>query len=74
MAAEGGEKLRAGPDPLIQLRGGLQAFSAYVDKDDMKIRKIEGNPLHPASRGRNCAKGWVTLNQVYDTRTASSTP
>ena len=39
---------------------------AYVDKDDMKIRKIEGNPLHPASRGRNCAKGWVTLNQVYD--------
>ncbi len=39
---------------------------AYVDKDDLKIRKIEGNPLHPASRGRNCAKGWVTLNQVYD--------
>ena len=39
---------------------------AYVDKDDMKIRKIEGNPLHPGSRGRNCAKGWVTLNQVND--------
>jgi anaerobic selenocysteine-containing dehydrogenase len=39
---------------------------AYVDKDDMKIRKIEGNPLHPASRGRNCAKGWVTVNQIYD--------
>jgi anaerobic selenocysteine-containing dehydrogenase len=39
---------------------------AYVDKDDLKIRKIEGNPLHPASRGRNCAKGWVTVNQIYD--------
>ncbi len=39
---------------------------AYVDKDDLKIRKIEGNPLHPGSRGRNCAKGWVTVNQIYD--------
>ncbi len=37
---------------------------AYVDKDTYEIRKLEGNPLHPASRGRNCAKGPATLNQV----------
>jgi len=37
---------------------------AYVDKDTYQIRKLEGHPLHPASRGRNCAKGPATLNQV----------
>jgi anaerobic selenocysteine-containing dehydrogenase len=39
---------------------------AYVDRDTLEIRKLEGNPLHPASRGRNCAKGPATLNQVND--------
>lgn len=39
---------------------------AYVDKETFEIRKFEGNPLHPGSRGRNCAKGPATLNQVYD--------
>ncbi|HET7486363.1 MAG TPA: molybdopterin dinucleotide binding domain-containing protein [Acidimicrobiales bacterium] len=39
---------------------------AYVDKDTGEIRRLEGNPEHPASRGRNCAKGPATLNQVYD--------
>ncbi len=39
---------------------------AYVDKDTGKIAKFEGNPVHPASRGRNCAKGPATLNQVED--------
>ncbi|MAE71474.1 MAG: formate dehydrogenase [Gemmatimonadetes bacterium] len=39
---------------------------AYVDKTTFEIRKFEGNPLHPGSRGRNCAKGPATLNQVYD--------
>jgi anaerobic selenocysteine-containing dehydrogenase len=39
---------------------------AYVDKQTGAIRKLEGNPHHPASRGRNCAKGPATLNQVYD--------
>jgi hypothetical protein len=29
----------------------------YVDKETLKIRKFEGNPYHPGSRGRNCAKG-----------------
>lgn len=39
---------------------------AYIDKDTLKVRKFEGNPAHPGSRGRNCAKGPATLNQVYD--------
>jgi anaerobic selenocysteine-containing dehydrogenase len=39
---------------------------AYVDKDTFEIRKFEGNPAHPGSRGRNCAKGPATHNQVYD--------
>jgi anaerobic selenocysteine-containing dehydrogenase len=37
---------------------------AYVDKETFQIRKLEGNPHNPASRGRNCAKGPATLNQI----------
>ncbi|MEZ4700205.1 MAG: molybdopterin-dependent oxidoreductase [Rhodothermales bacterium] len=39
---------------------------AYVDRETLGIRKFEGNPRHPGSRGRNCAKGPATLNQTYD--------
>jgi len=39
---------------------------AYVNKDTLDVRKIEGNPLHPGSRGRTCAKGVVTPNQLED--------
>jgi anaerobic selenocysteine-containing dehydrogenase len=39
---------------------------AYVDKQTLQIQKFEGNPAHPGSRGRNCAKGPATLNQVTD--------
>lgn len=39
---------------------------AYVDKDDLSVKKVEGNPAHPGSRGRNCAKGPATINQVND--------
>ena len=39
---------------------------AYIDQETGEIAKFEGNPEHPASRGRNCAKGPATLNQVYD--------
>ncbi|MBX3463832.1 MAG: molybdopterin-dependent oxidoreductase [Planctomycetes bacterium] len=39
---------------------------AYVDQQDGSIRKLEGNPYHPGSRGRNCAKGPATINQVHD--------
>ncbi len=38
----------------------------YVDKETLKIQKFEGNPAHPGSRGRNCAKGPATINQVHD--------
>ena len=38
----------------------------FVEKDTHRIRRFEGNPEHPGSRGRNCAKGPATLNQVTD--------
>jgi anaerobic selenocysteine-containing dehydrogenase len=39
---------------------------AYVDRETLRVRKLEGNPEHPGSRGRNCAKGPATLNQITD--------
>jgi len=39
---------------------------AYVDRETLEIKKFEGNPAHPGSRGRNCAKGPATINQTYD--------
>jgi anaerobic selenocysteine-containing dehydrogenase len=39
---------------------------AYVDRETGEVRKFEGNPEHPGSRGRNCAKGPATLNQITD--------
>src|SRR5689334_5543182 len=37
---------------------------AFVDKETWSVRRMEGNPYHPASRGRNCAKGPATVNQT----------
>ena len=39
---------------------------AYIDRETLDVKKFEGNPAHPGSRGRNCAKGPATVNQVYD--------
>jgi anaerobic selenocysteine-containing dehydrogenase len=39
---------------------------AYVDRETGRTRRFEGNPVHPGSRGRVCAKGPATLNQVED--------
>lgn len=39
---------------------------AYVNKETGQIDKFEGNPLHPASRGRLCAKGPATITQIHD--------
>ena len=39
----------------------------YVDKQTGKVQKFEGNEYHPGSRGRNCAKGPATINQINDT-------
>ena len=38
----------------------------YVEKETLKVRRFDGNPEHAGSRGRNCAKGPATLNQVQD--------
>lgn len=41
-------------------------LTAWIDKDTMTVRKFMGNPFHVASRGRNCAKGYASLAQMYD--------
>jgi anaerobic selenocysteine-containing dehydrogenase len=41
-------------------------LTAWVDKKTLTVRKYMGNPLHSGSRGRNCAKGYATLSQMYD--------
>ncbi len=41
-------------------------LTAWVDKKTMTVRKYMGNPLHTGSRGRNCAKGYAVLSQMYD--------
>ncbi|MCF8237882.1 MAG: molybdopterin-dependent oxidoreductase [Saprospiraceae bacterium] len=41
-------------------------LTAFIDKETGEVRKFEGNPYHPASRGRNCAKGPATINQIKD--------
>jgi len=38
----------------------------FVDKATGETVKFEGNPVHPGSRGRTCAKGPATINQVRD--------
>ena len=39
---------------------------AFVDEETGRTRKFEGNPVHPGSRGRTCAKGPATINQLQD--------
>ncbi|GAC1539039.1 MAG: molybdopterin-dependent oxidoreductase [Acidimicrobiales bacterium] len=39
---------------------------AYVDVETLQVKKFEGNPMSPGSRGRNCAKGPATINQITD--------
>ncbi|MBM4061694.1 MAG: formate dehydrogenase [Planctomycetes bacterium] len=39
---------------------------AYVDRDSGAIQRLEGNPEHPGSRGRLCARGPATLNRIHD--------
>ena len=65
MAAQSREALPDYSDDLLQLRSRLRLV-AVVEKDTNRIRRFEGNPEHPGSRGRNCAKGPATLNQVTD--------
>jgi anaerobic selenocysteine-containing dehydrogenase len=41
-------------------------LTAWIDKDTFSVVKYMGNPLHPGSRGRNCAKGYAAKSQMYD--------
>ncbi len=41
-------------------------LTAWVDKKSFTVKKYMGNPLHAASRGRNCAKGYAAQSQMYD--------
>ena len=41
-------------------------LTAFIDKETQEVKKFEGNPHHPGSRGRNCAKGPATINQITD--------
>ncbi len=41
-------------------------LTAFIDKETQEVKKFEGNPYHPGSRGRNCAKGPATINQITD--------
>jgi anaerobic selenocysteine-containing dehydrogenase len=41
-------------------------LTAWIDKKTFTVKKYMGSPLHPASRGRNCAKGYATQSQMYD--------
>ncbi len=51
------------PASIAKRRAGCSLTSI---KTTGEIQKLEGNPLHPASRGRNCAKGPATINQIHD--------
>lgn len=44
----------------------LCGITAWVDKETLTVRKFMGNPMHSGSKGRNCAKGYATLSQMYD--------
>jgi len=41
-------------------------LTAWIDKKTFTVKKYMGNPLHPGSRGRNCAKGYAAQSQMYD--------
>jgi len=47
---------------------GLTAFveTSEFAAGKLNVRKYMGNPEHDGSRGRNCAKGYATLSQMYD--------
>jgi anaerobic selenocysteine-containing dehydrogenase len=38
---------------------------AWIDKENLQIRKVTGNPLHPGSLGTLCAKGVAEVEQAY---------
>jgi anaerobic selenocysteine-containing dehydrogenase len=65
LAEEGSQAVLDHPVDLLQLRVGVR-HPRVRRQGDARVRKIEGNPVHPGSRGRTCAKGVVTPNQLED--------
>ena len=66
MSGRGGSPGRNGSD-------GVQRYRCLSDEGlelkrlhRQRLARIEGNPVHPGSRGRTCAKGVVTPNQLED--------
>ncbi len=59
------KKYRLVPTVCFNCEAGC-GLVAYIDKATNQVRKLEGNPYHPGSRGRNCAKGPATINQIND--------
>ncbi|WP_249010471.1 hypothetical protein [Conexibacter sp. DBS9H8] len=41
-------------------------LTAYVEKETVEIKTLEGNPHNSGSRRRNCAKGTARINQSHD--------
>ncbi len=64
--AQGREALHARADDLLQLRVGLRAAWRTSTGTTSRSRSLREIPAHPGSRGRNCAKGPATVNQVND--------
>lgn len=62
-AGEAGAERKAIPGTCLQC-GVTDGLLGFVENN--RIVKLEGNPKHPNSRGRLCAKGQAGLQQVYD--------
>lgn len=45
--------------------GNTDGLLGFVDNNGI-LTKLEGNPKHPNTRGRLCAKGQAGIQQVYD--------
>ena len=58
--------LHARADDLLQLRGRLRAARLRRQGDAARSASSRATRSIPASRGRNCAKGPATINQIND--------
>lgn len=64
---EGGQKGKARKSPIPStclMCGVTDGILGYVE--DGRLVKIEGNPDHPNTRGRLCAKGQAGIQYLYD--------
>ena len=73
LAAQSRPPLPTHSHHLLQLRIGVRLARLHQQGDRRQVDKFEGNPGHPASRGRVCAKGPAVINQIT-IPTASSIP